>query len=389
MRKYGKLLLVLAVLAAVPAVASADTLLSGLRKQASAATAGQKQQNQVQAEQVKAAMHKAQIKGTDIKIEVVDGVARLTGKVTVPGHRARAGKACEQVAGIKRVDNKLRYIPAGDVQPVSATLMERAAQAAGYRPTAAEAPQRQASPIQQTAATVPNNQQVAERIGSALYQAGLQGYDISIHYQKGVATLSGPVGTPAQSAAAEAATKRVPGIQQVVNRLKVSQPVPQQQLGAQQQAVQQSPVQQGPPMSRAAYSQQLAPTAYAQQVPPVPPAAAGPMNFAPPAAGPHGPMMQASASGPMAMGGAGHLSHPHLPAHAWPAYAQYPNSAAVSYPTQYSASAFPYIGPFYPYPQVPMGWRDVRLQWDDGFWHVNFNKEPNVWKTLFSLHGDD
>ncbi len=375
MRKYGKLLLVLAVLAAVPAVASADTILSGLRKQAApVATAGQKQQNQLQAEQVKEAMRQAQIKGTDIEIEVVDGVARLTGKVTVPGHRQRAVKACEQVAGIRRVENKLRYIPAGDVQPVSATLMERAAQAAGYRAAATKSPQspaplRTASPIQQTAATVPSNQQVAEQIGGALYQAGLQGYDIDIHYQMGVATLSGPVGTPAQRAAAEAATQQVSGVRQVVNQLEVSAPV------AQRPAAPQPAMQQGPPMSRAAYSQQLDPAAYAQQPPPVPPSA--------------GPMMQASASAPMAMGGAGHLSHPHLPAHAWPAYAQYPNSAAVTYPTQYSASAFPYIGPFYPYPQVPLGWRDVRLQWDDGFWHVNFNKEPNVWKTLFSLHGDD
>ncbi len=383
MRKYGKLLLVLAVLAAVPAVASADGVLSGLRTPTSAAPSGQKQQNQLQAEQVKAALRKAQIKGTDIKIEVIDGVARLTGKVTVPGHRQRAGKACEQVAGIKRVENKLRYIPAGDVQPVSATLMERAAQAAGYR----TAPVKRASAIQQTAAVVPNNQQVAEQIGGALYKAGLQGYDIAIHYQKGIATLSGPVSTQAQRAAAENATRQIPGIKQVVNRLEVSQPV------AQRPAVPQQAVPQGPPMSRAAYSQQLAPAAYAQQAPPVPPATAGPMTQVPPAAppamAPHSPMMQASAGAPMAMGGAGHLSHPHLPAHAWPAYAQYPNSAAVTYPTQYSASAFPYIGPFYPYPQVPLGWRDVRLQWDDGFWHVNFNKEPNVWRTLFSVHGDD
>jgi hypothetical protein len=70
---------------------------------------------------------------------------------------------------------------------------------------------------------------------------------------------------------------------------------------------------------------------------------------------------------------------PHLPAHAWPSYAAYPNYASVGYPTQYSASAWPYIGPFYPYPQVPLGWRKVTLEWDDGFWNLNFNSRTDRW----------
>jgi hypothetical protein len=65
--------------------------------------------------------------------------------------------------------------------------------------------------------------------------------------------------------------------------------------------------------------------------------------------------------------------HPHLPGYAWPAYAAAPNYAAVSYPRQYSASAWPYIGPFYPYPQVPVGWRNVTVEWDAGWWFREFN----------------
>jgi len=65
---------------------------------------------------------------------------------------------------------------------------------------------------------------------------------------------------------------------------------------------------------------------------------------------------------------------PHLPSHAWPSYAAYPNYAAVTYPKQYSAAAWPYIGPFYPYPQVPLGWRKVSLEWDDGWWFVDFKQ---------------
>jgi hypothetical protein len=64
--------------------------------------------------------------------------------------------------------------------------------------------------------------------------------------------------------------------------------------------------------------------------------------------------------------------HPYMPAYAWPSYASYPNYAALQYPKQYSAHAWPYIGPFYPYPQVPLGWRKVTLTWDDGWWMLDF-----------------
>ncbi|MBX3418558.1 MAG: BON domain-containing protein [Pirellulaceae bacterium] len=75
-------------------------------------------------------------------------------------------------------------------------------------------------------------------------------------------------------------------------------------------------------------------------------------------------------SGEAAMGGMG--GAPSMPGYAWPGYAAHPNYAAVTYPKQYSASAWPYIGPFYPYPQVPLGWRKVQLEWDDGWWYLDF-----------------
>jgi hypothetical protein len=64
-----------------------------------------------------------------------------------------------------------------------------------------------------------------------------------------------------------------------------------------------------------------------------------------------------------------------LPNYAWPSYAAYPNYAALSYPKQYSPQAWPYIGPFYPYPQVPLGWRKVCLEWDDGWWMLDFTSK--------------
>ncbi len=81
---------------------------------------------------------------------------------------------------------------------------------------------------------------------------------------------------------------------------------------------------------------------------------------------------------PMAYGGApgaaaGPSGPADLPGYAWPSYAAAPNYGALSYPRQHSASAWPYIGPFYPYPQVPLGWRKVTLEWDDGWWQLDFN----------------
>ena len=73
--------------------------------------------------------------------------------------------------------------------------------------------------------------------------------------------------------------------------------------------------------------------------------------------------------------GAPRYDQPNLPSYAWPSYAAYPNYAAVTYPKQYSPSAWPYIGPFYPYPQVPLGWRKVALEWDDGLWYLDFTSK--------------
>ena len=71
-------------------------------------------------------------------------------------------------------------------------------------------------------------------------------------------------------------------------------------------------------------------------------------------------------------GGTPAYDNPQMPSYAWPSYAAYPNYAAVTYPHQYSPTAWPYIGPFYPYPQVPLGWRKVMLEWDDGWWYLDF-----------------
>jgi hypothetical protein len=100
-----------------------------------------------------------------------------------------------------------------------------------------------------------------------------------------------------------------------------------------------------------------------------------------------GPMPQGAAGAPvpMYMPGSGvgiapaRYDHPTMPGYAWPSYAAYPNYAAVTYPKQYSPTAWPYIGPFYPYPQVPLGWRKVTLEWDDGWWMLDFKDRRTMY----------
>ena len=344
MRNFSNWLLVLAVLAVVPAVASADGLLGGRQQKAPAGNSAQKQHNQQQAEHVKSALQKAKIDGYGISIEVIEGIVKLNGNVRKPSDLARAGEACQQVPGITRVVNKLKYVPQNKVRSAAATLTDLVRRS-GQEPAVQQ--------VNAESTSAPSNQQVAEQIGSSLEQSGLAGQSISILYQNGVVTLSGEVDSATHRNAAAAAASGVPGVITVNNGLVVRQTgfAPKQ-------------------ITSASYAKPFPTVGYSHQ-----PAAANVVQ------------MSAAAATPAAMGGAGVFSHPQLPSHAWPAYAQYPNSAAVTYPTQYSASAFPYIGPFYPYPQVPLGWREARLQWDDGFWHLNFNKSESVWDILFNPSG--
>jgi hypothetical protein len=212
-----------------------------------------------------------------------------------------------------------------------------------------------------------SNQETAEKIGKALVAARLSGYDIDIRYQNGVATLSGMVNNPGQKLAAEKATASVKGVARVNNRLTVAEPLPK---SAVQHAVAAQP--------RGA-SQRVRPVnLQAQQVQAQAPA--GDAGLQPEPMGQMGPAAPMPAYGHPG-GGASHViyNQPNFPNYAWPSYAAYPNYAAVSYPTQYAASAWPYIGPFYPYPQVPLGWRKAQLEWDDGYWQLNFRPRTDRW----------
>jgi hypothetical protein len=202
------------------------------------------------------------------------------------------------------------------------------------------------------AAPTGNNQAMAEQVAAALSAASLDGYDIEIRYQGGAVTLAGSVETNAQRQAAERVASQVPGVMSVQNHLRTTQ----EPLGPARGPMAPMMGPGGMPVHPAAYQAGMPP---------------GSAPMAPAA------MMAYGHGGPGASQAVYNM--PNMPDHAWPAYAQYPNAAAVTYPTQYSASAWPYIGPFYPYPQVPLGWRDATLRWDDGYWNLQFRQRTDKW----------
>ena len=389
MRRYHKWLMAAGIAAATPGLSQAEPfqLFAPRAKPGAQAPAGgaaaAKASNQAVAEQIAKALRAAKLSGYNIEVQFQNGQAILTGSVKTNEQRSLATRVVGQVPGVQSVDNKLAATDAAGPRT-----------AAAPRTPAAAPPARQPAiqPVQyevegqgqgQGAAAFPQtedassqNQQMANSIADALKGAQFSGYNIEIQYQEGVALLGGAVTDPNQKAAASQIVSRVPGVQRVDNRLQVvgrPQAPPAQYAGYQGPP----PGYQGPPPGY-----QGPPPGY--QGPP------GGVPGGPPAAGQDGGFMNGGpmpAYGPPSSG----VSHsvydqPHLPEHAWPSYAQYPNYAQVTYPSQYSASAWPYIGPFYPYPQVPLGWREAQLEWDDGYWNLNFRPRTSRWWWFLDPH---
>ena len=73
------------------------------------------------------------------------------------------------------------------------------------------------------------------------------------------------------------------------------------------------------------------------------------------------------------------LNPPTMPPYAWPTYAPYNNYSRCAYPNEYPYAAFPYIGPMYPFPKVPLGYRAIKLEWEDGHWWYGRTTCKNDW----------
>jgi hypothetical protein len=285
-----------------------------------------------------------------------------------------------------------------------------------------------------------DDQEIAEQIVQKLQaekQAGtLKGFSVDLEVDEGTVWMSGRVSTEAQQMKVLDIARRIPGVTQVVNDLEVTtasaarsptrtaqdafgnmsralasavrrEPLVKQAAATQEVTAQPmqrgaigSGVAQSPSPARVAAAHPIQPIAAPAQNMPAPqgyyaqpvPVYAGsqqqvPLAFAQARPAQHEGMVEGvpGAPVPMYLPGSGvgiapaRYDHPSMPGYAWPSYAAYPNYAAVTYPKQYSPTAWPYIGPFYPYPQVPLGWRKVTLEWDDGWWMLDFKDRRTMY----------
>jgi hypothetical protein len=231
------------------------------------------------------------------------------------------------------------------------------------------------------------NQEVADQIAKNLRQSGkMSDYHIAIKYQDGTATLKGRVNSQAQMNSALKVVFNTPGVSRVVNEMTVADAggpalvAKSESMSSMQQAeneyeasmVQQVSAEEPSQLPQHVASHAARPLARTQT-----PMATQSAQYAGANGSPR-PMYAAGTQGGVTPV---RYDQPCMPNYAWPSYASYPNYAAVTYPKQYSASAWPYIGPFYPYPQVPLGWRKVTLQWSNGWWYLDFkDSQASCWR---------
>ncbi len=291
---------------------------------------------------------RGRLKNYSVGVRAQDGTVWLNGSVASQSQMAAAVETAQKTPGVERVVNNLSIgqpaaAPAGN----RSNLRQPVVQASMELPEHAQQQLSMAGPVAQS-----DDEPAQSRMNNTS-----QGSDPNAH-NSGYYAEAPAANSPAANAAAYA---------------------PRNMAAAQQ--MQPSMMQQGPPamMQQAPQSMmrpmgQQVPLPLAMNTAPYHPAA---MQNGAPNGGPNemiGPPQPLPGAAPMGPGAPApyHFDHPQMPGYAWPSYASYPNYAAVTYPKQYSPTAWPYIGPFYPYPQVPLGWRKVTLEWEDGWWFLDF-----------------
>jgi hypothetical protein len=191
-----------------------------------------------------------------------------------------------------------------------------------------------------------NNQALANSVAAALEKSGtLRGYSIDVTCVDGVVELSGKVADAAQREAVISTALTVPGVKSVIDSLTSGSLVPVRPVQATAD-------------DRPAGGAVLPAPSSSPIIDPVP-------------LGQYGAPTH-------------DLSPPRLPPYAWPTYAPYNNFSRVAYPQLYPYNAWPFIGPFYPFPKVPLGWRSVTLEWQDGHWWLGRNATKyDYWRVRF------
>jgi hypothetical protein len=196
------------------------------------------------------------------------------------------------------------------------------------------------------------SQQLATAIADQLRASGrLRHYAVDVAVRGGVAELTGSVADQAQRDEVLRIVQGVPGVERVVDHLTVAG-------GARPVHAVEEPAQQAPPPSRLpdALPNRAAPNGQAGETLPEP-----------------RPLVQGPPPGPY------DLAPPRMPPYAWPTYAPYNNFSRVAYPLAYPYNSWPFIGPVYPFPKVPLGWRAVKLEWQDGYWWFSMVGHPYNW----------
>lgn len=314
--------------------------------------------NQQIAEQIAAHLRNSgQLHGYKIGVKFQDGTAWLRGRVSSEEQMRMALQLAGQVPGVQRVENELTVVspepnvgsPAGNLGKLLNPFTQ-----SGVKPASADIP----APVLQQGASAMGPEQTPRPFGlSGLGMSRSEGVTRVSGVEAGpMLTSPQPVSPPSGHYAA------IPAMMVGPEETPSAAPAPLRPIPMPQQAAR--PVPTPRPASRQP-TQSSIPVAMA-------PAAQGSAAPVPtqPVAGSPVPVSGVPMSGGVAPV---RYDQPHLPNYAWPSYAAYPNYAAVTYPKQYSPTAWPYIGPFYPYPQVPLGWRKVSLEWHDGWWFLDFD----------------
>jgi hypothetical protein len=233
---------------------------------------------------------------------------------------------------------------------------------------------------------VAGDREMAQRIANELKESGaLVDYNIGVKYQDGAAWLSGHVRSEEQMTAALEIIGAMEGVDHVINDIEISRPArstaktarkTKSSIARQTSAEEEMPL---PVEKKASIARKRGPGRPASYQGEEMPNAFSPADAREVPEAYYGGGGATGAPMPVGMVGGGGAAapvsydQPNMPNYAWPSYAAHPNYAAVTYPKQYSPTAWPYIGPFYPYPQVPLGWRKVTLEWDDGWWFLDFD----------------
>lgn len=212
-----------------------------------------------------------------------------------------------------------------------------------------------AEPAPLPLAAVSSNQQLADAAAARLRQGGLlKDYRIDVAVNGATVELSGTVSDQAQREEAARLVQGLPGVGRVLDKLTVAGAI--------------RPVQNTTPAPTPA------PDLQPGKLPPPP------VETTPKGNGIPEPMPMFRAGVPAYHG----VSPPPLPPHSWPTYAPYNNFSRVAYPEAYPYNAWPFIGPIYPFPKVPLGWRAVKLEWDDGYWwYGRVGHKHDWWKLRF------